>query len=88
VHLFVCLSGRAAQVRFSFDEPEYAMIDTLVSLAEAHLFMQLVELKDAENSLLPASKTYADLYRCTKGSVFPGSRRSESRGSIMVGGPQ
>jgi hypothetical protein len=31
-------------VRDSFDEPAYAMIDTLFSLAEAHLFMRLVEL--------------------------------------------
>lgn len=30
---------------FSFDEPDYAMVDTLFSLAEAYLFMQLVELK-------------------------------------------
>ena len=29
----------------SFDEPDYAMVDTLFSLAEAYLFMQLVELK-------------------------------------------
>ena len=31
-------------VRDSYDEPAYAMIDTLFSLAEAHLFMRLVEL--------------------------------------------
>ena len=31
------------QVRFSFDEPEFAMIDTLFSLAEAHLFMQVCQ---------------------------------------------
>jgi hypothetical protein len=31
-------------VRDDFEEPNYAMIDTLFSLAEAYLFMQLVEL--------------------------------------------
>lgn len=36
------LSVWRVQVRFSFDEPDFAMIDTLFSLAEAHLFMQLV----------------------------------------------
>lgn len=31
-------------MRDDFEEPNYAMIDTLFSLAEAYLFMQLVEL--------------------------------------------
>ena len=39
------------------------MIDTLFSLAEAHLFMQLVELQDKEPHLLPGGKTRPDLYR-------------------------
>ncbi len=52
------------QVRFSFDEPDFAMIDTLFSLAEAHLFMQLVELQDSRPDLLPSGKAYPDLYRC------------------------
>ena len=30
----------AVQERSEFDEPDYALIDTLFSLAEAHLFMQ------------------------------------------------
>lgn len=51
------------QVRYDFDEPDFAMIDTLFSLAEAHLFMQLVELQDKEPQLLPAGKTRPDLYR-------------------------
>lgn len=33
-------------VRDSFDEPDYALIDTLFSLAEAYLFAQLVNFKD------------------------------------------
>jgi hypothetical protein len=32
------------QVRDDYEEPAYGMIDTLFSLAEAYLFMQLVEL--------------------------------------------
>jgi hypothetical protein len=51
------------QVRFSFDEPEFAMIDTLFSLAEAHLFMQLVELKEERPDLLPPGKDFATMYR-------------------------
>lgn len=33
-------------VRDAFDEPNYALIDTLFSLAEAYLFAQLVDFKD------------------------------------------
>ena len=51
------------QVRFEFDEPDFAMIDTLFSLAEAHLFMQLVELQDSDPRQLPAGKNTDDLYR-------------------------
>lgn len=32
--------------RDAFDEPDYALIDTLFSLAEAYLFAQLVDFKD------------------------------------------
>jgi len=32
--------------RDSYDEPDYALIDTLFSLAEAYLFMQLVDFRD------------------------------------------
>ena len=39
------------------------MIDTLFSLAEAHLFMQLVELQDEQPDLLPHGKAPAQLYR-------------------------
>eukprot|EP00884_Botryococcus_braunii_P012808 jgi/Botrbrau1/21528/Bobra.174_2s0031.1 len=33
--------------RFEFDEPDFALIDTLFSLGESHIFMQLVEMHDA-----------------------------------------
>ena len=47
-----------------FDEPDFALIDTLFSLAEAHLFMQLIELQDNHPEKLPPGKTCADIYRC------------------------
>lgn len=56
-------------VRHEFDEPDFALIDTLFSLAEAHLFMQLVELLDAEPKIMPPNKSYADLYRDVRGAV-------------------
>ncbi|KAL6778220.1 hypothetical protein ACKKBG_A17375 [Auxenochlorella protothecoides x Auxenochlorella symbiontica] len=58
-----------APQRHGYDEPAYALIDTLFSLAEAHLFMQLVELLDAGGSGLPLGKQYADLYRDVRGAV-------------------
>ncbi|KAA6422922.1 MAG: cytosolic purine 5-nucleotidase [Trebouxia sp. A1-2] len=54
---------------FEFDEPDFAMIDTLFSLAEAHLFMQLVELQDSQPDLLPPGKTRPDLYRDVRAAV-------------------
>jgi len=47
--------------RESFDEPDYALLDTLFSLGETYLFCQLVELKDAQPQLL-AHKTYAQMH--------------------------
>lgn len=40
--------------RESYDEPDYALIDTLFSLAEAYLFMQLVDFKDAFPDKMPS----------------------------------
>lgn len=40
--------------RDSFDEPDYALIDTLFSLAEAYLFAQLVDFKDKNPGRVPA----------------------------------
>lgn len=42
--LCACAVYNQSAVRDDFEEPNYAMIDTLFSLAEAYLFMQLVEL--------------------------------------------
>lgn len=40
--------------RDSFDEPDYALIDTLFSLAEAYLFAQLVDFTDKNPAKVPA----------------------------------
>lgn len=42
-------------IRDAFDEPEYALIDTLFSLAEAYLFAQLVDFMDNNPGKLPNS---------------------------------
>ncbi|KAK9843987.1 hypothetical protein WJX81_001142 [Elliptochloris bilobata] len=55
--------------RSEFDEPDYALIDTLFSLAEAHLFMQLVELQDSQPHALPAGKATPDLYKDVRAAV-------------------
>lgn len=59
----------AGQQRMAFEEPDFALIDTLFSLAEAFLFMQLVEINDAEPDVLPPGKSYADLYRDVRAAV-------------------
>jgi 5'-nucleotidase len=47
--------------RESFDEPVYALLDTLFSLGETYLYCQLVELKDAQPGLLK-HKSYAQVH--------------------------
>jgi len=55
---------------FDYDEPDFALIDTLFSLAEAHLFMQLVELAEAAPEALPPGKVlFRDLYRDVRAAV-------------------
>ncbi|MCO5583175.1 hypothetical protein L7F22_037084 [Adiantum nelumboides] len=48
--------------RESYDEPDYALIDTLFSLAEAYLFAQLVEYKDNNESKFPFNTGYSTIY--------------------------
>ncbi|GLI63513.1 hypothetical protein VaNZ11_006498 [Volvox africanus] len=53
-----------------FDEAGgYAMVDTLFSLAEAYLFMQLVELKDHDRHDILRRKSCKDLYRDLRTAV-------------------
>lgn len=57
-----------SQQRESFDEPDFGMIDTLFSLAEAYLFMNLVQLKDSNPALL-SHKSYQEMYKDVRASV-------------------
>ncbi|KAK2398395.1 5'-nucleotidase domain-containing protein [Trifolium repens] len=52
-----------------FDGPDYALIDTLFSLAEAYLFAQLVDFKDRNPGKLPMSIEYACLYKDVRHAV-------------------
>ncbi|XP_024374893.1 uncharacterized protein [Physcomitrium patens] len=56
--------------RESYDEPDYALIDTLFSLAEAYLFMQLVDFRDAFPDRIPAVvNDYSQLYKDVRAAV-------------------
>ncbi|XP_024525082.1 5'-nucleotidase domain-containing protein 4 [Selaginella moellendorffii] len=65
--------------REAYDEPDYALIDTLFSLAEAYLFAQLVEYRDSSPSKLPAKDihsedgmlvpSYAQIYKDVRSAV-------------------
>ena len=44
----------------NYEEPNFALIDTLFSLAEAFLFIQLVDYKDKSDKL--TNKSYNDIY--------------------------
>ncbi|XAR64122.1 5'-nucleotidase [Bertholletia excelsa] len=53
-------------IRDSFDEPDYAVIDTLFSLGEAYLFAQLVDFKDSNPKRVP---DYSRMYRDVRAAV-------------------
>ncbi|XP_027330029.1 5'-nucleotidase domain-containing protein 4-like isoform X2 [Abrus precatorius] len=53
----------------SFDGPDYALIDTLFSLAEAYLFAQLVDFKDKNPGKIPEHVDYASLYKDVRDAV-------------------
>ncbi|GMJ15403.1 hypothetical protein like AT1G75210 [Hibiscus trionum] len=56
-------------IRDSFDEPDYALIDTLFSLAEAYLFAQLVDFKDNNPGKVPEGVDYARMYKDVRAAV-------------------
>ncbi|KAG8632470.1 hypothetical protein MANES_18G026700v8 [Manihot esculenta] len=56
-------------IRDSFDEPDYALIDTLFSLAEAYLFAQLVDFKDSNPGKIPERADYARMYKDVRAAV-------------------
>jgi HAD superfamily 5'-nucleotidase-like hydrolase len=51
----------------AYEEPQFTLIDTLFALAEAYLFCQLVELKDAHPEL--CMKSYPEMYRDIRTSI-------------------
>ncbi|XP_020256281.1 5'-nucleotidase domain-containing protein 4 isoform X2 [Asparagus officinalis] len=55
--------------RDSFDEPDYALIDTLFSLAEAFLFAQLVDFKDNHPGKFSSETDYSRMYRDVRAAV-------------------
>ncbi|KAH1204176.1 hypothetical protein GLYMA_17G250700v4 [Glycine max] len=56
-------------VHDSFDGPDYALIDTLFSLAEAYLFAQLVDFKDGNPGKIQEHVDYARLYKDVRNAV-------------------
>ncbi|KAF9620362.1 hypothetical protein IFM89_011097 [Coptis chinensis] len=56
-------------IRESFDEPDYALIDTLFSLAEAYLFAQLVDFKDNNPGKVPDGVGYSRMYKDVRAAV-------------------
>ncbi|XP_022852959.1 5'-nucleotidase domain-containing protein 4-like isoform X1 [Olea europaea var. sylvestris] len=58
---------RSTLTRDSFDEPDYALIDTLFSLAEAYLFAQLVDFKDKNPGKILAD--YSGMYKDVRAAV-------------------
>ncbi|XP_057503028.1 uncharacterized protein LOC130786695 isoform X1 [Actinidia eriantha] len=56
-------------IRDAFDEPDYALIDTLFSLAEAYLFAQLVDFKDNNPGRVPEGADYSRMYRDVRAAV-------------------
>lgn len=75
--------ARLLQVMYEYDEPDFALIDTLFSLAEAYLFMQLVEMHDTNPGLMPGPKTNADLYRFASAVCLVDSARSRSHACLQ-----
>lgn len=56
-------------IRDSFDEPEYALIDTLFSLAEAYLFAQLVDFRDNHPGKFSSDVDYGRMYKDVRAAV-------------------
>ncbi|CAH8355859.1 unnamed protein product [Eruca vesicaria subsp. sativa] len=56
-------------VRESYDEPAYALIDTLFSLAEAYMFAQLVDFKDNNPEKIPKGVDYGRMYKDVRSAV-------------------
>jgi len=75
-HGFKKLSSEERQVYLAiertnaFDDPyTYTQIDTLFALAEAYMFIQLVEMKDEATSGILTGKTYEEIYSDIRNSI-------------------
>lgn len=55
--------------RDSFDEPDYAVIDTLFSLASAFLFAQLVDFRDKYPSKFSSDVSYAHMFKDVRAAI-------------------
>ncbi|XP_078436840.1 HAD-superfamily hydrolase, subfamily IG, 5'-nucleotidase [Wolffia australiana] len=55
--------------RDAFDEPDYALIDTLFSLAEAYLFAQLVDFSEKNPGKVPPGTDYKQMYIDVRAAV-------------------
>lgn len=51
----------------SYEEPDFAMVDTLFTLADAYLFSQIVELKDRKPGSV--QKDYVQIYRDVRSAI-------------------
>ncbi|KAK6938816.1 HAD-superfamily hydrolase, subfamily IG, 5'-nucleotidase, partial [Dillenia turbinata] len=56
-------------IRDSFDEPDYALIDTLFSLAETYLFAQLVDFRDNNPEKFSQNVDYSRMYKDVRAAV-------------------
>ena len=66
-----------APFAMTFEEPYFALIDTLFSLGEAYLFAQLVDLIDGRPELFAEEKSYSQIYSDVRGrpiQVYRGRR--------------
>ena len=64
------LQYHATERTNAFDEPQsYTQIDTLFSLAEAYMFVQLVDMKDRAPSGVLAQKSYQEIYADIRNSI-------------------
>jgi len=67
-----------AQTVLSYEEPDFALIDTVFSLAEAHLFMQMVDHREhAKNKI---EKSFQDIFYDIRDAMD----RSHKDGSIKT----
>lgn len=51
----------------AYDEPDFTLVDTLFTLADAYLFSQLVDLKDANPDTI--TKNYTQIYRDVRTAI-------------------